>query len=159
MGAVIEGFVVAPTTGQYTFSTRSDDSSEVWASPVENTNLGSLIKVVELVGCCRKVNGNVKLSWVKGKAYYIKGLVKEGGGGEYLDIGMKVGNREYYPIPISMFASVTGPYKKPACNTQLKNGNFDIDTPAARGYTYRTPSSWSASKGGVVVVKSRNGPW
>merc|ERR1712072_1609455 len=117
------------------------------------------IKVVELNGCCRKVNGNIKLSWVKGKAYYIKGLVKEGGGGEYLDIGMKVGNGEYYPIPISMFASVTGPYKKPACNTQLKNGNFDIDTPAARGYTYRTPSSWSASKGGVVVVKSRNGPW
>merc|ERR1711871_1196749 len=162
MGALIEGFVSPPSTSVYTFITRSDDSSEVWASPVPGTNKGNLVKVVELKGCCRKVYGNVKLSWEAGKAYYIRGLVKEGGGGEYLDIGMKDSNscgKEVYPIPVSMFVNVPGPYANPQqCLGLVNNGNFDVGTTEARGYTYMTPASWTA-RGGVVVVKSGNRPW
>jgi Ca2+-binding EF-hand superfamily protein len=102
LGAMLEGFMVAPTTGAYTFSTNSDDSSEVWAAP-QPDSMADLKKVVELSGCCRKVMGSTKLSWIKGMAYYIKALVKEGGGGEYLYVGTMVGGKEYYPIPISMF--------------------------------------------------------
>ena len=69
LGAVLEGFVMAPTTGTYTFSTRSDDSSEVWAAPKPQLNTG-LVKVVELNGCCRKVNGNRKLKWTAGKLHH-----------------------------------------------------------------------------------------
>eukprot|EP01049_Picozoa_sp_SAG25_P001220 SAG25_NODE_49_length_18832_cov_5.265841_2_plen_2407_part_00 len=122
LGAMLEGFVMAPTTGTYTFSTRSDDSSEVWAASRPISQSG-LVKVVELNGCCRKVNGNRKLTWTAGKLYYIKALVKEGGGGEYLYVGMKVGNKEYYPIPVSMFRSVP-----PPTSAAFPYGSVDVDT-------------------------------
>eukprot|EP01047_Picozoa_sp_COSAG01_P076262 COSAG01_NODE_13335_length_1599_cov_308.847333_1_plen_397_part_10 len=105
LGAVLEGYVNAPTSGAYTFSTHSDDASEVWAARNAYTQEG-LVKVVELTGCCRKINGRTQLSWTAGQAYYIRALVKEGGGGEYLRVGMKVGKKEYFPIPISMFTAV-----------------------------------------------------
>ena len=67
----------------------------MWASDVDGFTPSSpqsndgLKKVVELNGCCREVTGCLKLKWKKGGVYYIKGLVKEGGGGEYLHIGYK----------------------------------------------------------------------
>lgn len=98
----MEGFIRAPTTGGYTFSTRSDDSSQVWAAPQPNSQ-NHLVKVAELNGCCRKVQGRKALQWKQSFAYYIRAVVKEGGGGEYLYVGMKVANKEYYPIPLSVF--------------------------------------------------------
>jgi hypothetical protein len=88
LGAMLEGFVKAPITGTYTFSTESDDASEVWAATQPST-LSGLRKVVELTGCCRKVSGTTALTWSGGKSYYIMGLVKEGRGGEYLRVGMR----------------------------------------------------------------------
>jgi hypothetical protein len=107
LGAMLEGYVKAPTSGRYTFSTQSDDASEVWVATRPNTRTTSLVKVVELTGCCRKINGRRQVQFNKGQAYYIRALVKEGGGGEYLNVGMKVGNKEYFPIPISMFKQVS----------------------------------------------------
>merc|ERR1711988_1085354 len=156
LASLMEGFVLAPATGDYTFSTRSDDSSIVYASRAPNTPLGSLVTVVELDGCCRKVQGTTKLRWNQGQAYYIQAIVKEGGGGEYLDVGMTVGGREYYPIPVAMFVNVPGPYKKPPANCALENGDFEADkTP---GYKYMKPKGWT-NKGGTVIVRSKNGPW
>jgi hypothetical protein len=133
LGAMLEGFMVAPTTGAYTFSTRSDDSSEVWAAP-QPDSMADLKKVVELSGCCRKVMGSTKLSWIKGMAYYIKALVKEGIGGEYLYVGTKVGGKEYYPIPISMFkmietcsANVTNKGMGSGCSHSLPCGVCEGD--------------------------------
>ena len=107
LGAMLEGFVKAPETSRYSFSTFSDDSSEVWAAFAPNTMAG-LVKVVELKGCCRKVNGNKFLSWTGGQAYYIRALVKEGGGGEYLRVGAKTGKQQWMPIPIAAFVPVRG---------------------------------------------------
>jgi hypothetical protein len=125
LGAVLEGFVNAPTSGRYTFSTHSDDASEVWAARNAYTQEG-LVKVVELTGCCRKINGRTQLSWTKGQAYYIRALVKEGGGGEYLRVGMKVGNKEYFPIPISMFTTIP-----PFCIGKATVGNTCSGTKAS----------------------------
>jgi hypothetical protein len=98
LGAMLEGFVVAPDTASYVFIVRSDDSSEVWAAPTPRT-MADLKKVVELRGCCRTVYGwGSRLSWNKGEPYYIKALVKEGGGGEYLYVGFRT-SRTYYPSP------------------------------------------------------------
>ena len=106
LGAVLEGYLHAPTTGAYTFSTRSDDASEVWAAEHPNTQSG-LVKVVELTGCCRKVYGARRMMWTKGNSYYIRAYVKEGRGREYLRIGMRLTNdqtdKAVDPIPINMF--------------------------------------------------------
>jgi hypothetical protein len=105
LGVMIEGFVRAPVTGVYTFSTKSDDSSEVWVSRTPRTQSG-LVKVVELRGCCRKVRGIKKITWQAGQAYYIRAYVKEGGGGEYGQFGMMVQGREWFPIPIKQFVKL-----------------------------------------------------
>ena len=81
LGAMLEGYLLAPATGKFTFSTNSDDSSELWGASKPNTKIG-LVKVVELRGCCRKVQGTKALSLTKGKSYYMRYYVKEGGGGE-----------------------------------------------------------------------------
>eukprot|EP01047_Picozoa_sp_COSAG01_P025366 COSAG01_NODE_1598_length_9772_cov_8.388671_10_plen_142_part_00 len=97
LGVMMEGWLLAPKTGTYTFSVNSDDSSEVWIAPKPDSKSG-LKKVVWLNGCCRKVNGNVRVKLFKGESYYMRAYIKEGGGGEYGKIGMRVGKREYYPI-------------------------------------------------------------
>jgi|EP01049_Picozoa_sp_SAG25_P014847 hypothetical protein len=70
---MLEGYFLAPATGSYTFRTNSDDASELWVSPVPNSQ-GNLIKVVELHDChtvCKKnVQGTTKLRLSKGKSYY-----------------------------------------------------------------------------------------
>jgi len=100
-GAVLEGYVVAPETGEYVMLTNSDDDSEVWVATKPDIKT-DLVKAVALIGCCREITGTVKISMEKGKKYYIKGLMKEGGGGDYLKIGIKLGNKKYMPIPLSM---------------------------------------------------------
>eukprot|EP01047_Picozoa_sp_COSAG01_P017021 COSAG01_NODE_889_length_12914_cov_3.351775_1_plen_4223_part_10 len=118
IGAMLEGFVLAPRTGLYSFSTWTDDSSELWAANRPNTKY-RLQKMVELIGCCRKVNGVRRVVWTQGKAYYIRAYVKEGGGGEYGRWGMTVAGKEYHPIPIQMFAS-----PKASCPGTCSNGTY-----------------------------------
>jgi hypothetical protein len=134
LGVMIEGFVMAPVTGKYTFSTHSDDSSQVWVAIRPNTQKRNLLRLaVELRGCCRKVQGKRQFSWKAKRTYYIRALVKEGGGGEYLDVGMKVGTKEWYPIPLAAFAKpgnhvavrppgVPGPPAGLTSGTKLKCG-------------------------------------
>ena len=112
LGAMIEGYIKPTTTGNYIFWTNSDDASEVWAASQPNTKNG-LQKVVELTGCCQDVKGTKQLYWTAGKLYYIMGLVKEGGGGDHLRVGMqgpvdKNGNGgvKQFPIPIAQFAKL-----------------------------------------------------
>jgi hypothetical protein len=104
-GAVLEGYIVAPADGPFTFITRSDDASEVWVSTKPNVKT-DLKKVVELTRCCRTVQGTVSVEFKKGEKYYIKGLMKEGGGGDYFHIGMVGGGQKYEPIPANMFGKV-----------------------------------------------------
>eukprot|EP01047_Picozoa_sp_COSAG01_P050725 COSAG01_NODE_5157_length_4446_cov_1.899471_4_plen_106_part_00 len=104
MGVLMEGFLVAPRTGVYSFSTQSDDASELWVAKLPDKQ-ASLVKMVELTGCCRKVMGSRKVRWQGTRTYYIRYLVKENLGIEYGRVGMTVAEREYFPIPISMFRS------------------------------------------------------
>eukprot|EP01047_Picozoa_sp_COSAG01_P017191 COSAG01_NODE_904_length_12843_cov_83.351146_2_plen_2267_part_00 len=118
IGAMIEGFVRAPVTGNYTFITHSEDASEVWTASLPNTKSG-IHKVAELDGCCRKVLGSKTVYWTANQTYYLLAILKAGRGDEYLKVGMKVGRAEYFPIPVSMFAPVNN-VQPPVCS--CKNG-------------------------------------
>ena len=63
-----------------------------------------MVKVVEQRTCCAKVVGSTTVSWERGQKYYIRALVKEGQGNDYLKVGFVVNGKETYPIPASMFA-------------------------------------------------------
>jgi hypothetical protein len=108
LGVMMEGFVMAPVTGGYSFSTRSDNASEVWVATKPDTQT-TLIKMVELTSCCKRVWGSRTVVWLKHRTYYIRYLVKENWGSEYGSVGMKVGRLEYFPIPITMFRLVEPP--------------------------------------------------
>ena len=108
-GVMLEGFVRAPATGRYIFITLSDDTSEVWVSNIPRSKHAGLRKVVSLASCCQTVEGSVVVNWEANKEYYIKGLMKQGTGGNYLKIGMQYVDAgwRYMPIPLSMFAVAT----------------------------------------------------
>ena len=108
-----------------THARNSDDSSEVWLSekaandgatePAGSacgdtwTRSGQcagksagLKLVVQERGCCRERDGSrgpwglrVKVNLKAGKSYYVKAMVKEGGGGEYLRVGMQIDPKEW----------------------------------------------------------------
>ena len=58
--------------------------------PATTGSWEGLTKVVELDGCCKTVKGSVAYKMTAGKSYYIMGLVKEGGGGEHLRVGLEM---------------------------------------------------------------------
>ena len=125
------------------YTQRSDDSSDVWLSttpdkaPAGKGSTTGLTKVVELDGCCRTVVGSLKVTLKKGSSYYIMGRVKEGGGGEYLDVGMQKFTGKVMPIPMSMFDT----------SKSVKCGP-DIDGKMTTGYACR---HWWFDIGGVKI--------
>jgi hypothetical protein len=118
IGVMMEGFVMAPMStpmGLVSFSTRSDDQSEVWVAAEPDTQT-TLMKMVELTSCCKKVVGSRTVVWLRHRTYYIRYLVAENEGYQYGQVGMKVmeevkhkswTTRHYFPIPISMFRNAT----------------------------------------------------
>jgi hypothetical protein len=117
LGVMMEGYVMAPRTGSYFFSTFSDDSSQVWVGTKPNTQR-AVVLAVELKGCCKKVTGKVRVQWRQGQTYYIRAYLKEGQGGEYCRVGMTVAgippypSKVYYPIPLSLFR-IPGAFRAP----------------------------------------------
>jgi hypothetical protein len=86
LATMLEGFMRAPVTGYYTFSTYSVDESEVriMLKPNVKGKDTELHTVVELRGgCCRLVVGTDNAIYpvrlVKGEAYYLTAIVKTGG--------------------------------------------------------------------------------
>merc|ERR1719492_162042 len=86
---MVEAWIQAPATGVYVFTSNSDDSSVVYvmAQPGVMGSTDEMVKVVELVGCCRTETGTVTISMVAGFRYFLRGFMKEAFGGDNFDIG------------------------------------------------------------------------
>ena len=88
-GCRMRAFFIAPETGDYYFYTKSDDSAELWVGASFNT----LALVASQTGCC---NGNwaditsTAVAMEAGKAYAVQMLFKEGGGGDYGQVAVKL---------------------------------------------------------------------
>jgi hypothetical protein len=109
-GARMRAFFIAPESGDYTFYTKSDDASELWFG----ADFANLARITQQTGCC---NGN----WTDiasppqtlqaGKIYALQMLYKEGGGGDYGQVAVKlpsyVGDANALPtIPNYLFGWV-----------------------------------------------------
>lgn len=122
-GVLLEAWVRAPTTGEYVFSTYSDDSSEVYIATTPGVIMAEdeMTKVVELDGCCRKVTGTTKVTLEAGMSYYLLGYMKEGGGRDYFQIGFTVNGEEYFPLQGEYTLGATLGYEEstipPICET------------------------------------------
>jgi len=96
-GARMSGLLVAPETGEYRIWLRSDDHGQVWISTDEDPENVELI--AEETGCCKGftlddggLSGIVELE--KGQRYYFEALLKEGGGGDWMNVGWTRPNDE-----------------------------------------------------------------
>ncbi len=166
-GAKISGTLIAPKTGQYRFFLRSDDASQLWLSP--DNNPSKAVMIAEEVGCCDafKEPDNAETSepqsLVAGRSYAIYGLVKEGGGGDYLQVAWRLEGDttpagQLQPIPGVYFSTpgdpsgVVGITKQPSNVTVVegRNASFTVGgsvSPAEFGF----PISYQWQKNGSDV--------
>ncbi|MES2476224.1 MAG: PA14 domain-containing protein [Verrucomicrobiota bacterium] len=90
-GQRLSGFLVPPSTGNYTFWIASDDGSELWlSSNADPANKRKICQVNGAVGVRSWTSqGNQQsavIPLVAGQYYYVEALHKEGGGGDHVAV-------------------------------------------------------------------------
>ena len=102
-GARVSGYIIPVESGNYRFFIRSDDASQFFLSKTEiPPNPAVDTPVMEETGCCNAfleplnasgdpVNqtSQTPISLVAGKKYAFLAFVKEGGGGDFLQVAMR----------------------------------------------------------------------
>lgn len=119
-GARVTGFIVPPVSGLYKFYLRSDDSSELRLSTGDTPS--GLRTIAEQAACCNaftEAEGTLSsepINLTAGQRYYVEGLVKEGGGDDYIQVGWRTPNDpDLYdptglgPIPGEFLEAVVDP--------------------------------------------------
>lgn len=84
-GARVSGYLLPTETSTYTFQMNRDDAGRIYLS----TNSTQAGKVQILDGPCCGTLDSAPVVLLAGQSYYIEGLVKEGGGGDYLELRWK----------------------------------------------------------------------
>lgn len=101
-GVKVEAWVRPAATGDYVFSTRSDDASEVYlsitAGVIPANGVSDMTKVVEIDTCCRRERSTFTVRMEAGESYYLIGYMKEGGGGDYFEIGFELNGVDSFPL-------------------------------------------------------------
>ena len=90
-GQRLSGFLIPPTSGNYTFWIASDDSSELWLSTDATVPNKSRIATVNGAVGEQQWDGqsnqqSIVIPLVGGQPYYIEALQKEGAGGDHLAV-------------------------------------------------------------------------
>ncbi len=128
-GQRMHGYVVPPMTGNYTFWIASDDASELWLSTDENPANQRLIANVLAWTASREwtKEANQKSAAVAleaGKAYYIKALQKEGGGGDNLAVRwLRPDGVDEGPIPATYLLPFGTAFAPPSIAEQPQNSS------------------------------------
>ncbi|MGH1486108.1 MAG: PA14 domain-containing protein [Cellvibrionaceae bacterium] len=94
-GTRIRGIFYAPVTGDYTFWASGDDNVELYLSP--NSNADNKVLIAQVPGWSNPQEWtkypeqkSVDIRLVRGQAYYLEALHKEGGGGDNIAIGWQL---------------------------------------------------------------------
>ncbi|NWK55283.1 cadherin domain-containing protein [Verrucomicrobiaceae bacterium N1E253] len=90
-GQRLTGYLVPPTTGDYTFWIASDDDGDLYLSTDHQAANASRIAYVdgwtsEKAWTAKSSQTSATISLEAGKAYYIEAIHKEGGGGDHLAV-------------------------------------------------------------------------
>lgn len=126
-GARVYGWITPAETADYIFFLRSDDGSELWISP--DSSPENVVMAASQPGCCNGFSESGTLysspiPMVAGQSYFIEGIYKEGGGGDYIEVAWRKASEltppgDLKPIPArflstySSQAQVIGVLNKP----------------------------------------------
>ncbi|HVR36003.1 MAG TPA: hypothetical protein VMS21_09145, partial [Methylomirabilota bacterium] len=92
-GSYVRGYIQAPMDGDYVLYIASDDASELWLS--SDTDPANIALVAAETGCCTALFGGARLAerstdiitLSRGQWIYFEILHKEGGGGDWIEVG------------------------------------------------------------------------
>ncbi len=162
-GARVTGFIIPQESGSYDFFIRSDDASQFFLSTTERAPDPAVDTVIaEETGCCDAFheagNGDAETSQapialVAGKKYAFLAFVKEGGGGDYLQVAMrKVGD----PTPAGSLRPISG--NLIGANARPTKGDPQITKQPVLPAKMEEGQSWSLSVDGMVTPAGYNYP-
>ena len=162
-GARMSGLFLPPADGNYTFYDRSDDASELYLSTDAST--ANLVKIAEETGCCGAFSKifSASIPLVGGQAYAIQLLYREGGGGDYGQVAVKLTSDPANPdtlLPIgpSQLAALADPNGASITITQQPASATFVIVAGSSGLLDQNLNS---SDGGFTVVTplTMDGPW
>lgn len=163
-GAKVSGYFIAPSNGVYRFFLRSDDASQLFLNTdsVNSTDPAGKVMIARENGCCAAylatgTQTSTDIPLVGGQRYYIEGLLKEGGGGDYIQVAFREKavtgappNTEF--IPSQFLTAPTGPIaitSQPVSITAGEQGQVTLSVVAtgAGPYSYQWSSNGAPIKG------------
>lgn len=155
-GARVSGFIIPAESGSYDFFIRSDDASQLYLSTSEKAPDPSTdTPIAEETGCCDAFhetgNGDPEstqapIALVAGKKYAFLAFVKEGGGGDYLQVAMrKVGD----PTPAGSLKPLGG--TQIGANARPTKGEPQITQQPVLPAKMEEGQPWSVSVDGLVA--------
>jgi hypothetical protein len=124
-GVRISGFITPQATGSYRFFIRSDDASQLFLSADDKE--AAAVMIAEETGCCDPFRDpgspetSEPVSLVAGRRYAFYAYVKEGGGGDYLQIAMR---NETDTTPAANLQPLTG--NLIGANAKINKGDVTI---------------------------------
>ena len=160
-GTRMHGFLVPPTTGNYTFWIASDDNGELWLSADDNPANAVQIASVPDWTSSRDWNKfaqqqSAAIPLTAGVPYYIMALQKEAGGGDNLAVA--------WSGPGITQQVISGAYLAPFANGYVWGPSFAevplVVTDATEGYLYNDTVAGTATAldGGAVSYGKGAGP-
>lgn len=173
-GARVFGYFYPPTTGNYRFFLRSDDASQLYFNPAGSAEVNFMtgaLPIAEETGCCAAFmepdTGDAATSadtyhLTAGSPYYIEALLKEGGGGDYVQVAYRLDGDA---TPAASLQPIPGAYLGTLLDLdvslQITNAPTDqVGVVASAGVPF-TAEDFNTSDGGFTVVTTGDvpGPW
>ncbi|MBL9127726.1 MAG: Ig-like domain-containing protein, partial [Verrucomicrobiales bacterium] len=158
-GAKVSGFIVPPESGDYHFFLRSDDASQLYLSTDDKEANAQMI--AEELDCCDAFlepdSGDTATSaavtLVGGRKYAFYALVKEGGGGDYLQVAARRSNST---APAAGLAPLSGDWIGANAKPNLGDPAVTVQPQAPSQIIEGTPLQLSVD--GVVTPAAFNYP-
>jgi hypothetical protein len=116
-GGRMRGIFIPPVSGNYVFYLASDDASQLFLNR-NGVSAAGKVMIQEETGCCNPYSSHASapIALVAGQGAYLEALFKEGGGGDYCRVAVRlqgqpapVGREEADAIPGSMLGIPAAP--------------------------------------------------
>ena len=90
-GGRLRGLFIPPVSGAWYLYVTADDASRLYFNANGPSAAGAVL-VNEETGCCTAITGRRAgpFNLVAGQGYYMEGIYKEGGGGDYMRVGARL---------------------------------------------------------------------
>ena len=181
-GARVHGVFIPPASGNWIFYLRSDDASQLFLNP-NGIDPAGKVQIAEEPGCCGPFSAHFSTpqALVAGQHYFIEGIYKEGGGGDYIQVAAKLdtdptnpdnlrslgaGSIGLYTDPGDAQISITAnPQTQTTCInplvSELPVASFSVAASATPEAAPLNSENFNSGNGGYTVTTDTafSGPW